>query len=76
MRQAAKRRFGIDWPRKVVEAGSSMLRAENLAAFSATTLKNQTAVFGGHASTEAVGALALDYARLKSTFHRLFLVVR
>lgn len=76
MHQDAKRRFGIGWPRTVAAAGSSILSAENLAAFSATALKNQTTVLGSHASTETVGALALDYAGLESTFHRLILVVR
>ena len=43
--------------------------SETLATFGATTGQNLTAVFGGHAGTETVGALAFQNAGLKSSFH-------
>lgn len=42
---------------------------QTLAAFGAATRQNGAAVLGGHASTETVGASALDGAGLESAFH-------
>jgi hypothetical protein len=46
-----------------------LLSAENRTALGATTCQNLAAFFGCHASTETVGAGALDSAWLKCTFH-------
>lgn len=42
---------------------------QHLAAFCATTVKYQATIFGGHACAKTVGALALDNAWLKCSFH-------
>lgn len=45
------------------------LYGQCLATFGATASQNGATVFGGHAGTEAVGTLALQYAGLKCSFH-------
>jgi hypothetical protein len=63
--------------RKPILAGTqddwwfAALYSQTLAALGATVLDDLTAVCGGHTGTETVGTLALDYAGLKSSFHRL-----
>jgi hypothetical protein len=52
-----------------------MLGSEALATFGTTTGQNLASAFSGHAGTETVGALALQYAGLKSSFHGLLPVV-
>lgn len=42
---------------------------EALAAFGAAAVEHGAAASGGHASTEAVGALALQDAGLEGSFH-------
>ena len=63
-------------PRNGSGERSIKLSAEYLAALGAAALQYQTAIFSCHASTETVGALTLDNAGLKCTFHKYFLVVR
>lgn len=43
---------------------------EALATFGATRIQNSAAGTRGHAGTKAMGALAANDRRLKSTFHR------
>tara|TARA_R100000900_G_scaffold108691_5_gene84409 strand:- start:513 stop:887 length:375 start_codon:yes stop_codon:yes gene_type:complete len=45
------------------------LYGQSLATFGTTTSQYSATVFGGHASTETVGALTLQYAGLKCSFH-------
>jgi hypothetical protein len=42
---------------------------EALAALGATTIQNFAATLGSHSRTKSVGALALDHAGLKGSFH-------
>ena len=46
-----------------------VLRRQTLAALGATALQHEAAVLGGHAATETVHALAMQFAGLESTFH-------
>lgn len=48
---------------------TSRLRNQASAALGSTTRKNSSTAFGGHAGTEAVGALATERVRLEGTFH-------
>ena len=45
------------------------LGAQALAALGAAAVDQLAAVFCGHAGAKAMGALALEYAGLKSSFH-------
>ena len=54
------------------QGGRLNLNASQLgAAFGTATGQNLAAILGGHAGTEAVGALALQHAGLKCAFHYL-----
>ena len=44
------------------------LYGQTVTALGTATFQNQTTIFGGHAGTEAVGALALEIAGLESSF--------
>ena len=46
-----------------------MLGAQALTAFGAAAINELTACLGSHASAKAMGALALEVAGLKSSFH-------
>ena len=52
-----------------------ILDGQALAAFGTTTGQNLAAVFGCHAGTEAMDALALEIGRLKGSFHGRFTFV-
>jgi hypothetical protein len=45
------------------------LRRQLRAAFCAAALEYEAPGFGGHASTETMGACALDFAGLECAFH-------
>lgn len=51
------------------------LYAQALAAFGTTGIEHLPSAFGRHAGTEAMGALALQVARLKGSFHVFLPVV-
>ena len=57
----------------VVVTGEFALRCQLRAAFCATALENEAPGFGGHTSTEPVGACAFDFAGLKCAFHDYYL---
>src|SRR3990167_9488343 len=53
-----------------------ILDGQAFAAFRTTTGQNLAAVFGSHAGTEAMDALALEVCRLEGSFHGRFPFVR
>jgi hypothetical protein len=54
---------------KAENHGGQISGGELLAASGTTTSQNLTAVFGGHAGAEAVGAFTLQNAGLECSFH-------
>src|SRR5690606_35542160 len=56
-------------PKSRLTTRSGLSDGQTLAALGAATGQNLTAVLGGHAGTETVGAGALEGAGLESTFH-------
>lgn len=52
-----------------ITRGSAGLRRQTLAALGTATVQDMTTTLGGHAGAETVGALALEYAGLESSFH-------